>query len=437
MTSGGHSYGETCSLYSGTNLFIRPVSTISDLPPKVQAQFFYTSALPIDDPLSPLPALSTSSSSTSSKVPPRPFSVRDNAALEEAWQKLQRHGPAESPVKTLEKQRLDKDEESEGKVAEGSKSMSKDRHRYQSVTKSDILHHIVKGLPKVRAKSPSSRRASAGASNPKENEKSKLSIFETASQISTGTSGTEEESGTAEATHLLLCDDPGHVCLDEAIPIQPEELAVARTESFSSRAKSKRHRSPFHRKDKAGKVEDLNSLKLGEESSPPRRSPAETPYGSSPSEKLTTGTPFLRAPSRDRGTIPSPPNSTVSQTDGATANSEEDRLGRLLTRPMIYSLRSSSRDFDGGPRANSNSPDHSCSTRHKKTEPQRAYIPVGVSRLHLVELPDLQVCLSPLMTGMDRLIDCQLDETHILESRERYLNRHSWNLVQQRHHASS
>jgi len=406
MTSSGHLYGETCSLYSGTNLFIRRASTISDLPPKVRAQFFYTSALPIDDPLSPLPALSTSSSSTSSKVPPRPFSVRDNAALEEAWQKLQRPGPEESPEKTLEKQRLDKDEESEGKVAEGSKSMSKDRHRYQSVTKSDLLHHIVKGSPKERAKSPSSRRASAGASNPKENEKSKLSIFETASRISTGTSGTKEESGTAEATHLLLCDDPDHVCLDEAIPIQPEELAVARTESDSSRAKSKRHRSPFHRKDKAGKFEDLDSLKLGEESSPPRRSSTETPYGSSPSEKLTTGTPFLRAPSRDRGTIPSSPCSTVSQTDGGTANSEDDRPGRLLNRPMFHGLRSSFRDIDEGPRASSHSPVHSCSVQHKETESRRAYIPVGVSRLHLVELPDLQVCLNPLITGMDRLIDC-------------------------------
>lgn len=398
MTSGRHSYGPTCSLHSGTNVFIRRASTISDLPPRVRAQFFYTSALHIDDPLSPLPALSTSSSSTSSKVPPRPFSVRDNAALEEAWEGLQHACRNKSPEKTLYE-----DEEFEGKAAGELQSMSKDARLYQSVARPSNLNHIFKGLSKERAKSQASQRASARASNTKEKAKSKLSNFEMASPISTGTSGTEDESTTGEATHLLLCDEPDHVGLDGAVPIQPEELAVTGLESDLSGVKTKRNRSPSHRKDRDGSFEDSNSLKSGREPSPRRPSSTGAAYGSSPSDKFMTGTPFLRAPSRDRGTGSSTPSSAVSQTDGAPSNNDDARPGRLPARPTSRSLRPSPHDNNESHHANSNLLDHKHSFRHKQREPRRAYVPVGVSRLHLVELPDLQVCLSPLIAAQERL----------------------------------
>ncbi len=410
MTSSGHSYGPTCSLRPRTNTSIRGYSNILDLPPKVRAQFFYTSALPIDDPLSPLPALSTSSSSTSSRVPPIPFSVRDNAALDEAWQALQLLGSNESSEKTLEEQRLYTDEESEGKEAERSKSTSKDLRSAQSVMRSGNIKHIFRGLSRERTRSQTSRRTSAGASIPKEKEKSKLSTFETASQISSGTSGTEDESRTGEATHLLLCDDPDHIGFDDTIPIQPEELAVARAETDSSGTEPKRQRSPSHWKDEAGKVGDQGDVDFGEDLSAPRPTSAGTQYGSSPSEKITTGTPFLRAPSRDRGPISTNSSHAVSEIDGTTAHNEDNRAGRLSTRPIFHSSRPGSRDTDVGHRTNFKSPGHGCAVRHKETEPRRAYIPVGVSRLHLVELPDLQVCFSPLSTASEpfELTACQM-----------------------------
>ena len=52
--------------------------------PDLKAHFFYSSALPIDDPLSPVPTY-TSSDSWAGNYPPRPFSIGDNNALEEAW----------------------------------------------------------------------------------------------------------------------------------------------------------------------------------------------------------------------------------------------------------------------------------------------------------------------------------------------------------------
>lgn len=50
----------------------------------MKAQFFYSSPLPIDDPLSAVPT-PAGSDSKAIKHPPRPFSARDNNALEEAW----------------------------------------------------------------------------------------------------------------------------------------------------------------------------------------------------------------------------------------------------------------------------------------------------------------------------------------------------------------
>lgn len=76
-----HSLGPTCRYYEP--------KTVSDNegPPKVNAQFFYISSVPIDDPLSPVPP--ATSEKASAKHPPQPFSARDNAALEEAWQVFQ------------------------------------------------------------------------------------------------------------------------------------------------------------------------------------------------------------------------------------------------------------------------------------------------------------------------------------------------------------
>lgn len=89
MASQLHTYGPTCLLYDPEC----EQSTSQDHdeippPPKTRPQFFYLSSLPIDDPLTPLPSQPWATSTAQSKLPPRPFSARDNIALEEAWQGL-------------------------------------------------------------------------------------------------------------------------------------------------------------------------------------------------------------------------------------------------------------------------------------------------------------------------------------------------------------
>jgi hypothetical protein len=71
------------------NKYVRNAQHASDTPPAVKARYFYTSPLAIDDPLSPLPPPLTSSSA-SYKVPPRPFSVYDNATLDKEWLDIRR-----------------------------------------------------------------------------------------------------------------------------------------------------------------------------------------------------------------------------------------------------------------------------------------------------------------------------------------------------------
>ncbi|KAK4999635.1 hypothetical protein LTR66_001371 [Elasticomyces elasticus] len=74
---------------SQANRYIREVLHHTETPPPVQARFFYTSPLAIDDPLSPLPPLATTAAAAS-KQPPRPFSDYDNTALDKAWHELRR-----------------------------------------------------------------------------------------------------------------------------------------------------------------------------------------------------------------------------------------------------------------------------------------------------------------------------------------------------------
>ncbi|KAM0499752.1 hypothetical protein ACHAP8_005360 [Fusarium lateritium] len=77
MTDDHHTYGAKCRL--------APVSRIEredDVPP-VQAQFFYSSVIPIDDPLSTSSTVGADTRTSKGQV--RPFARGDNNALEKAW----------------------------------------------------------------------------------------------------------------------------------------------------------------------------------------------------------------------------------------------------------------------------------------------------------------------------------------------------------------
>jgi hypothetical protein len=71
------------------NQYTRQVLHHTEPPPPVNARFFYTSPVPIDDPLSALPP-PANATNVPVRLPPKPFSHHDNAALEEAWLELRK-----------------------------------------------------------------------------------------------------------------------------------------------------------------------------------------------------------------------------------------------------------------------------------------------------------------------------------------------------------
>ncbi|KAK5660836.1 hypothetical protein OQA88_12207 [Cercophora sp. LCS_1] len=80
MSTAGHTYGPNCRLAPVPEP--EPINGLEGIPP-VKAQFFYSSPIPIDDPLSAATIVGTDSKA--SKLPLRPFSPGDNLALEKAW----------------------------------------------------------------------------------------------------------------------------------------------------------------------------------------------------------------------------------------------------------------------------------------------------------------------------------------------------------------
>ncbi|EEQ35076.1 hypothetical protein McanMca71_001735 [Microsporum canis] len=142
MAAPTHTYGRTCLLYEeeGNTVIKGGPDEIIPPPPTVRAQFFYLSSLPIDDPLTPITAPATGSNT---QLPPRPFSSRDSIALEEAWQALRvdferenkrdSRGPG-SRESTLKRWDIPRDGErnrrgSDGKFIKSSKSLPASRLR--------------------------------------------------------------------------------------------------------------------------------------------------------------------------------------------------------------------------------------------------------------------------------------------------------------------
>ncbi|KAK0706627.1 DDHD domain-containing protein [Lasiosphaeria miniovina] len=76
-----HTYGPACRLVPTADQ--EPVDGLEGIP-RVDAQFFYSSPISIDDPLSAV-TIATSTDSKSSRAPFRPFSPGDNLTLERAW----------------------------------------------------------------------------------------------------------------------------------------------------------------------------------------------------------------------------------------------------------------------------------------------------------------------------------------------------------------
>ncbi|KAK8134848.1 DDHD domain-containing protein [Apiospora sp. TS-2023a] len=80
-----HNYGPKCRLAPVARPFTQTDDDDGNAIPPVNAQFFYTSAIPIDDPLSTSTIAGAADARSSKGLVLRPFSRGDNNALEKAW----------------------------------------------------------------------------------------------------------------------------------------------------------------------------------------------------------------------------------------------------------------------------------------------------------------------------------------------------------------
>ena len=356
MTTSGqeHTYGPSCQLQIDSNAFTRRASELSLLPPPLRAHFFYSSALPIDDPLSPVPPPSSSSHASPSKVPPRPFSLVDNTALEDAWRII--HNSTQAPQRSKESRSFQSTPR-EGKYDLGSGDISN--------VEADL------GDERSRADRKIKERDGASA-------------------CSINTVGTHVGRKFGDP-HPAFSDDAAPLPFDQTKPVDSAEILNDEVESGIAEIK---HRRSSHRRDRFGKV------KLTEDTTISRSLPTEKAtgpsvnYAGSPSQRDTTGTPFLRAPSRPRSSRSQSRKPTSQESDASHDSASEDdgarsSSGRRPAPPFSFNRSASLPYSDEETKHSDHSP-------YSKPKSEKAYITVGISRLHVVELPDFRVSKSLL-----------------------------------------
>lgn len=202
----GHTFSTSCMLHQASNEFTRRASVASTDSPKISAQFFYCSALPIHDPLSPVPPPSSNPANSAPKVPPRPFSVHDNIALEDAWLKFQK------PVRSK-------------KSAPGSLFNTTN----VSPRNQEHIAQNIRDAHEKHAPEPG-KTNSQGFEALDIMPENRNDLISRALGNATHPAGLGKEHRPA-SPDLTLCDDPEHIPFDGTMPVSSEEIENDQFES--------------------------------------------------------------------------------------------------------------------------------------------------------------------------------------------------------------
>lgn len=330
MTGPFHTYGPTCLVADDepelSSLYSRST------PPEIRSHFFYVSSLPIDDPLAPVPPPS-GQVNESQRLPPKPFSARDNRALEASWREIS-------------KTRLEKGAGRGAPRPESSKGRSaiavpSQNSALQAESRRRTAHPEGSSLLNSRSSNPSF---------PDEH----------LPRYPKGRVGDTRAENYAER--------PTVSSVEESYDIEPRSLGSLRKRDPSSladpRAAKRRSNSPPE-VGQAGQDYD-----------------ADTRANSSRDASIS-GSPFLRAPNCQsqsplgRSPESMPPKDGTSEWQAEVRSSVPSRSApkpsALHATVSLDEITQDEPDEDVPP------------------EDRQDMIPVGASRLHLVELPNLQV----------------------------------------------
>ena len=397
MADSAHNYGPSCLLHTDSNSFIRRASRVSIDPPAIRAQFFYCSSLPIDDPLSPVPPPQTGAAKAS-RLPPRPFSIHDNRALEEAWLRIHEiddDGPE-----------VPEDSTAPNPPVEGVEHTYNEKTMDEPSQPRKVMEELNEPRGDPSDAGPSDPAPADGVS-PKNTSSGSVEkhtnsvMFETKPDQEQSPDNVTPIRHTASARSKgpgeALWEDPHRVAFEEAIPVKAQEIMKEEAESGLKKVRS-RSRSPFRWRKKAEKTpvttekpsEDGQSIPYRRLSRSTQRTQDNLELGSSPAERDITGTPFLRAPSRSGGSgssqrsiDPSPAPTVAIGTDGAAIDPSSATESSLV-QPAQRSAEHASDSESSQQKSLS------------KSNVRGIKVVTGISRLHVVEMPSLKVLNSPI-----------------------------------------
>ncbi|RDW74504.1 uncharacterized protein DSM5745_07166 [Aspergillus mulundensis] len=329
-----HTYGPTCLLADDDPNPSTWHSLIQ--PPRPRPQFFYVSSLPIDDPLSSLPP-SSGGQAHDERVPPQPFSVRDNLALEEAWLSIRVQ-----------------------KLQENAKRKARDADPPKTNT-----GIAVPGREGVESGADSPRRA--GSQRNRRPGTSSGPYTQTLPQRPASRS--DDPPGSAEYQA-----DGSKYSSDQSAP----NSSVGGSLSTSN---------PFHRKRELSPSANARSSRrrLGDPGDEPSLDPGSVgSFGHYSRDGSISGSPFIRAPVTQSSSPLSRSVESISVRD-VPQSSHEQTASQSYSASKPSGLRTSTYQEEVE--------DESVEDTdiEKEDDNDTSKIPVGVSRLHLVELPNLKM----------------------------------------------
>ena len=487
----GHTFSPTCMLHQASNEFTRRASVASTDPPPISVQYFYCSDLPIDDPLSPVPPVSSNPANSATKVPPRPFSVHDNIALEAGWLKVQKRvrsknnapgakisGTDVSPIDIL---RVIKDSQ-EKQMREVGQTNSRGFEALEPMpeSRSDMISKVIGNAPHPAGLGMEHRPLSPDLtlrdepkyipvglgkeqrpSNKDPQEKQMREAGETNSRgfealepmpetrsdminriirdvrDAPNPVGLGEEYRTSGAD-LTVYDEPRYIPFDNTMPVTSEE--IGNDEFESGVVKKKRSWSPFRHREKVEKPNERDTVQPAPPS-PVTQNAGDVNLSSSLPGRDTSGTPFLRIPSRLRRSRSRSPESLPSapalgQADGTQSPQNYQPKTSSPLKPVLYRVSSShsGEDEDAGPTLGTSSRRHSLLPKSPMVkEPEETSVAVGMLQLHVVRMPSMKVGIKRSVWNPASAYLITIDGAHILGSGSRYLVRYSWDLVLQGH----
>ena len=464
-------------LHQASNEFTRRASVASTDAPPISVQYFYCSNLPIDDPLSPVPPVSSNPANRATKVPPRPFSVHDNIALEDGWLKFQKrvrsknNAPGAKMGEREESSRIQKHilqvmkDYQEKHTRETGQTNSRGFEALEPMpeTRSDMIgkamgpvQHPV-GLGKEhRQLSPDLTLVDEPKYLPtgfgKEHQPSSPDLTvrdeealepmpETRSDMINKAIGDTSHSVGLGKEHrpssadLTLCDEPKYIPFDDTMPVTSEE--IGNDEFESGVVKKKRSWSPFRHRERVEKPTEKNDTVQPAPSSPVTQNAGDVNLSSSLPGRDTSGTPFLRIPSRLRRSRSRSPESLQSvpalgQADGTQSPQNYYPKTSSPLRPALHRSSSSysGEDEEASPTVGTSSRRHTLRSSPRISQVQKeTTVAVGMLRLHVVRMPSMQVgTKSSVWTPAKCLHGCS-DVAYILGADSRYLIGCSWDLV--------